>query len=210
MPTGYTADIKDGIDFKTFAMNCARAFGACVTIRDEPSGGDNIPDAFEPSDYHQLAVEKARADLTALDAMTAEDLERAAVSAWDEAETRRAVRLSEMRQQRTSYEAMLARVNAWTPPTQDHAGLQQFMREQIERSIDFDCDESYYRDPTARMTGAKWRAARHDELARDVQYHERKYAEEMQRTKDRTEWVRALRGSLPGGMSASPKTGGES
>lgn len=40
MPTGYTADIKDGIDFKTYAMNCARAFGACVMLRDEPGGGD--------------------------------------------------------------------------------------------------------------------------------------------------------------------------
>ena len=34
MPTGYTADIKDGIDFKTYAMNCARAFGARVMLRE--------------------------------------------------------------------------------------------------------------------------------------------------------------------------------
>lgn len=33
MPTGYTAAIADGIDFKTFAMNCTRALGACVTLR---------------------------------------------------------------------------------------------------------------------------------------------------------------------------------
>lgn len=50
MPTGYTADIKDGISFETYAMNCARAFGACVSLRDKPSGGKVIPDAFEPSD----------------------------------------------------------------------------------------------------------------------------------------------------------------
>jgi hypothetical protein len=59
MPTGYTADIKNGISFKTFAMNCARAFGACVTLRDEPGGGDKIPEAFEASTYHAQQVEKA-------------------------------------------------------------------------------------------------------------------------------------------------------
>ena len=44
-------------------MNCARAFGACVELRDEPGGGDRIPEAFEPSDYHLKAVEKARSEL---------------------------------------------------------------------------------------------------------------------------------------------------
>lgn len=204
MPTGYTADIKDGIDFKTFAMNCARAFGACVTLRDEPGGGDAIPEEFTPSDYHTKAAEQARASLAALDAMTSEDLERAAASAWDKAETRRAVRLDEMRQQRKAYKSMLAQVNAWTPPTQEHVELQKFMRDQIERSIDFDCDESYHLQPTTRMTGAQWRADQQVTKARDVEYHERKHAEEVQRCKDRSAWVSALRASL----SAMPKARG--
>lgn len=101
MPTGYTADIKDGIDFKTYAMNCARAFGACVMLRDEPGGGERIPDAFEPSDlfvrYHLKAVEKARVELAALDAMTPAECERAAAKAWDDAETSRLMRLEDCR-----------------------------------------------------------------------------------------------------------------
>lgn len=35
MPTGYTADIKDGITFRDFALRCARAFGATIMQRDE-------------------------------------------------------------------------------------------------------------------------------------------------------------------------------
>ena len=95
MPTGYTAAIKDGIDFKTYAMNCARAFGACVMLRDEPGGGDRIPDAFEPSDYHLKAAEKTRGELAALDTMAPAELERAAARAWDDAETNRLMLLED-------------------------------------------------------------------------------------------------------------------
>jgi hypothetical protein len=32
MPTGYTSAIADGIEFKDFALRCARAFGALVEL----------------------------------------------------------------------------------------------------------------------------------------------------------------------------------
>lgn len=51
MPTGYTSYIGQGCDFKTFAMKCARAFGACIDMRDS-SLDAQIPDSFEPSRYH--------------------------------------------------------------------------------------------------------------------------------------------------------------
>ena len=196
MPTGYTADIKDGIDFKTYAMNCARAFGACVMLRDEPGGGDRIPDAFEPDDYSLKAARKALEELVAMDAMTPADLDRAAACAWDDAETNRLMGIEEKRKQRAAYEAMLAKVNAWTPPTPGHAGLHEFMRTQIEQSIDFDCRGDYYNTPAVRLTGDAWAAERREKLARDVQYHEGKHADEVVRAAQRTEWVRALRAAL--------------
>lgn len=196
MPTGYTADIKDGIDFKTFAMNCARAFGACVTLRDEPGGGNNIPDSFAPSDYHANALDKARAELVALDAMTPAERERGAAKAWDDAETSRLMHLEDKRKQREAYEAMLAKVKAWTPPTTEHADLHEFMRTQIEQSIDFDCGGDYYSTPTARMTGGEWVAQRQIALAKDLAYHAKEHAAEVERAESRTAWVAALRASL--------------
>ena len=61
MPTGYTADVMDGkvTDFKLFAMQCARAFGALVIMRDEPLNAE-IPDEFSPSNYHFQELEQAR------------------------------------------------------------------------------------------------------------------------------------------------------
>lgn len=196
MPTGYTADIKDGISFESFALNCARAFGACVTLRDEPGGGENIPDEFAPSDYHVKATQKARDELATLLAMPEQERERAAAKSWDDAETSRLMRLDDNRKQRESYEAMLAKVNAWTPPTPDHAGLHEFMRSQIVQSIDFDCSGNYGQEPTPRLTGEQWVAERAARLNRDIGYHEKEHAAEVKRAEERTAWVKALRSSL--------------
>lgn len=197
MPTGYTADIKDGISFSTFAMNCSRAFGACVMLRDEPGGGDKIPEAFEPSDYHAKAVARGQADLAALNDLTPAQREQQAAKAWDDAETSRLMRLEDMRKQRQAYTDMLTKVDAWAPPTSDHTHLKGFMREQIIQSINFDCDESYSSTPTVRLTGEQWAAQRLEDLQRDVAYHQKEHAEEVKRTAGRTDWVKALRASLP-------------
>lgn len=196
MPTGYTADIKDGISFKTFALNCARAFGACVELRDEPGGGDRIPESFAPSDYHTKALDKARSELAALEAMTPTDLERSAAKDYDDAETNRVMQLRAKADQKAAYEAMLAKVQAWVPPTEEHKGMHQFMGEQIIESIRFDCGGTYYDTPTVRLTGDAWAAQRRAALARDVEYHTDKHAEEVERAESRTAWVAALRASL--------------
>lgn len=196
MPTGYTADIKDGITFKTYAMNCARAFGACVLLRDEPGGGEKIPDAFEPSSYHADRAAEAKSELSRIGEMSPAQRDRAAAKAWDEAETYRFERLAAMRAQQQSYEAMLAQVNAWTPPTPEHVGLHEFMREQITKSIDWDCDAPHLLVPAKRQTGEQWAAERVVALARDIEYHERKHEKEVERAASRTAWVQALRTSL--------------
>jgi hypothetical protein len=196
MPTGYTAAIKDGISFQQFAMDCARAFGACVTLRDEPGGGEHIPHTFEPSDYHAKAAPKARDELAALLAMTPAEHESAAASAWDDAETTRLMRLEERRKLRESYEAMLVQVHAWKPPTPEHTGLQQFMAEQIIESIRFDCSGDYDTTSTPRKTGEQWAADEAARIHRDIAYHDEEHAAEVQRAASRTAWVRALRNSL--------------
>ena len=59
MPTGYTSKIADGIGFKDFALSCARAFGACIEMRDDPSDKP-IPNEFKPNDYHKKRMAAAK------------------------------------------------------------------------------------------------------------------------------------------------------
>ena len=196
MPTGYTADIKDGISFERFVMNCARAFGACVTLRDEAGGGEKIPDEFFPDEYHLNALTKAKAELSTVQSMTDEECERNACKDFDDAEALRFMRLQEIEQQRQAYESMLAKTQAWVPPTSDHTGLRDFMLEQITKSIDFDCGTDYYDTPTEKKTGQEWRASKIADLNKGIGYHAEKHADEVKRAADRTAWVRALRASL--------------
>ena len=165
-------------------------------LRDEPAGGDQIPEEFDPGDYHLKALDKTRCDLASLDAMTPDELEAAAFKEWRSAEDYRLERLQEMRSLRAAYEAMLKRVKAWTPPTPEHSGLHEFMRTQIEDSIPFDCDTDYYDNPTVKMTGEDWKAVRHRKLLADLTYHANHHEADVERAAGQTAWVRALRESL--------------
>jgi len=71
MPTGYTAAVQDGTikTLSEYAMSCARAFGATITMRDEPSDAV-IPDEFTPSPYHKDAIVRAKEDIDAWSEMT--------------------------------------------------------------------------------------------------------------------------------------------
>ena len=197
MPTGYTAKIADGIDFRTYAMDCARAFGACVTMRDDPGGGDMIPEKFEPSDWHAERLREARAERDRLAALSPAEVDAAAALAWEEAEEYRLKRLNEKRELRSKYEAMLAEVNSWEPPTDEHAQFRDFMRDQITQSFDFDCGGSYGEEPEPKLSGEEWRKKMLGKADWSIQYHAKEDAGERERAASRTACVAALRASLP-------------
>ncbi len=72
--------------------------------------------------------------------------------------------------------------------------MRDFMRQQITDSIKWDCGTA--RAAPVKKTGQQWCEAEHGRLLHDIAYHDKHYAEEMQRAKERTEWVAALRRSL--------------
>jgi len=196
MPTGYTQDIKDGIAFSQFALGCARAFGACITMRDEPSGGDKIPEELQPSDYHFKALAEARETLATLESMTTMECGFKAAAEHKNAEFQRLARIKELDDLRQKYEEMLVCAQAWTPPTAEHYPLKEFMVNQITESIKWDCDASFYQAPATVLSGADWLESAKAKAIEDIGYHKKKWAEEVQRTEQRNTWVRQLRESL--------------
>lgn len=193
MPTGYTAAIKDGISFEQFALSCARAFGACITMRDEPSDAP-IPDEFQPSTWNAERLAKSLAELDAVESMTDADCLAAAESEYAAAMARHEERMRENESLDLAYRSMLSDVLSWSPPSPDHEGLKAFMIEQIEESIKFDC--GYSPEAPRRLTGPQWRSAAISRLGRDISYHSKADAEEVERTAGRNRWVRQLRESL--------------
>lgn len=193
MPTGYTAKLYDGQDqtFEEFVLSCARAFGALITLRDTPEAP--IPDKFEPSSYYEGALEKDIQEIADNANRTDEQWE-----AMAEAEHQHAVASWEAdektRQERGKrYMDMLDQVQAWIPPTPDHQSLKNFMAEQINDSIRYDCTGS---DRPRKMDASEFAQMHTDFANRSYERHQKSLAEERERAKERTEWVRALKASL--------------
>lgn len=195
MPTGYTAAIADGISFKEYAMSCARAFGALVTMRDEPADAE-IPEEFKPSTYHLEKWQEAKENLRILENMTMVEAGMEARKAYRNAEEHRLKLLEEIKDLRIKYENMLAECKKYVAPTPDHVGLRYFMIAQIEESIMFDCSTSYYDKPTVLLSGEEWLSRQIEQAKKDIKYHEEEYEKECKRVSERNAWVKALRESL--------------
>lgn len=196
MPTGYTADVQSGkvTDFREFAMQCARAFGATILMRDDPMDKP-IPDEFKPSSYHGEALDAAQKNLIHYEEMT---LPQAAIEARAEYEQGLAARNERMERraaQRTRYQAMLDQVNAYVVPSAEHVEFKKFMVQQLTESIDFDCSDKYDDGPKF-MAGDEWRKSKIERARKDIEYHKREYAAEISQTDSRNQWIRQLRDSL--------------
>lgn len=193
MPTGYTYPVTEGkiTDFNEFALSCARAFGALITMRDDPADAP-IPEEFKPSDYSEKRLAESRARLAEIQAMTIEQVEAAAQAACDEAMASHLKYEAEQEQAEQRLDAMLAKVMAWTPPTAEHVGLKDFMIEQISLSR----RGTYRSKPPEQMTASEWQSAQIKKRHEDIAYNAGEQAKEIDRARGRTEWVKALRSSL--------------
>lgn len=192
MPTGYTDAIGKGISFRKFVLTCARAMGACIMQRDESL--DVEPTIPEASTYNAKALEDARTELNAIGNWSTADIAREYTKELAARTDSYLKYEAEKKELRNKYNAMLARVLAWEPPTADHEGLKDFMLQQIRESIRFDCHES---EPPTTMSPEDWYQNKIDTLQKSMEYHEKANAEEIERTKSRAAWITALMESVP-------------
>ena len=194
MPTGYTLDLYNGKDitFEEFVLKCARAFGALIDMRDEPMDAP-IPERFEPSDHHLKELEKAKRRLKEIRKWNEEKAEQEAERAYREALKERKEFIKKNKLIRKRYEDMLSKVREWKPPTPDHVDLKKFMIQQLEDSIEFDC---FIPEMPQRLSGEEYREQQIKKALSDIEYHEKEYAEEVNRVCEKNKWLLLLRESL--------------
>lgn len=195
MPTGYTHPVQTGevADFPTFAMRCARAFGALIEMRDDPMDA-SIPDEFTPSPFYAERLKEAEARLVELRQMTPDEIRAAWSEAVDEAVRHRDEYRERKATERRRYMAMLAKVEAWEPPTDEHVGLKEFMVKQLWDSIKLDCGDWL---PSVDLgTPDEWWRGQVAAAERDIARYRKELAAEKERAEARTRWVRQLRASL--------------
>jgi len=198
MPTGYTEILthKD-IPFSVFAMRCARAFGATITMRDDDMSVP-IPEEFKPNTrYRDEELKKAQRILDTMPELTIAECEAKAADEYNILTNERNNYLKESQTQIKRYRVMLKEVIAWKPPTAEHQCLKDFMIEQLTTSMQHDDMAGYYNDnPIIKLDGEAWRRKQIKEASQEIEYQTKEKTGEIERTKSRNEWIKELRNSL--------------
>lgn len=195
MPSGYTSIIEKGATFEEFVWTCARAFGALVAMRDE-SGDAPIPDEFQPSMFYAERIAECTAALHEFENLDKVGLTQRMLAERSAAVDRNIERRRKAVDLHDRYDAMLRRIQLWTPPSDDHRELKQFMVSQVQESIRFDCGDPYQEvlPPDHYLA---WRDKRKQELEKSLKRAREEHAGEVERVRRRNEWLRQLRESVP-------------
>lgn len=167
-------------------------------MRDDPADKP-IPNEFKPSDYHKRKFSAANQRLKKLKVMSVEDCAKKA-----KADHRKSVKyhqdaIKTDADLMAKYEAMLAEVENYIPPSEDHVEFKKFMRDQIVSSIEFDCMGDYHENAIKELrllSGSKWRIAEIAKCRTAIAYHTKEQEKENKRAAGRTQWVRQLRESI--------------
>lgn len=198
MPTGYTSKIHDGkeVTAKEFIMDCSRAFGALIMMRDAPMDTP-IPERFEPSMYAKEKAVELKNELARVQSLS----EQEAMSEMESAYRKRAdAEFAYYNNQSIladRYKKLIEQVEKWNPPTDDHRELKEFCLKQLNESLSFDClriDKPYVAPDKPILD--KWLNERIDGLTQEIAYYEKSHREEVERTEKRNEWLKQLRDSL--------------
>lgn len=99
---------------------------------------------------------------------------------------------------RASYTGMLEKVEEWTPPTPDHEGLKDYMKEQLEGSLTFDCAgkvDPFDRRPI-KQTGGEYRESELEAAHSSLEYAFNDLKDTVIVSSERVKWVEQLQASL--------------
>jgi len=197
MPTGYTWKLAEkGQSFRDFALDCARAFGALITMRDEPKSTP-IPKTLKPrTDYYDKELLKSKVELRSLLAMNNKEKLEYGKKKKQEKINHFQECLAKTKLQNKRLRDMESKVQRWSPPTPDHDKFKEFMLQQINVSI----RDTYFEEKTIEQASKEgpleYYAKAVIEAKQSIEYFEEARAKELARTYENNEWIEQLRESL--------------
>jgi hypothetical protein len=199
LPTGYTSALYEGADssFEDFAMNCARAFGVLHSLRDEPNS--DIPLELKVDEYYHKSVDDVQARIDNFKSLSDSEIEEIIKENYFSEKRRLVEAISEKTAIEGRYRAMLDEVTAWTIPTDEHKGLRDFMIEQLESSIDADCNISYSSDSLKNLkmkTVVEYRGEAIREAERSLKLSQERLERAEKDIAEKNKWLSDLRESL--------------
>jgi len=203
MPTGYTAGILDGkiTTFPQFAKLCMRAFGATIHLRDENLDAEITPRT--PSDYYYKEIENAKQLLKDAEILSNEVIIKNRKEELEKSKKYHLEAIEKAKSNTKNMNDILKDVINWQPPTIDHMGIKDFMIDQIEKTIDFDCKTKYHDEGLAKielelltLNASEIRKDMIAKAKKDFEYNTKNYNEELERCNKANQWVLDLINSI--------------
>jgi len=199
MPTGYTAYIEDGevSSGNDFIMLCARAFGATISMRDEPLNKP-IPEKFEISSYNNNQLETAKLNLSKIENMSNDDIQTEIDLEYNKNQQYYKNKIEENKIQYNRHINILNEIKKWIPPTLDHNELKQFAINQINLVLSDYAESDYYIDKIneVKPTIDQWKREKIESIKKDILYYTKEINAETKRIESRNDWIKQLRDSL--------------
>lgn len=193
--TGYTYQlVEKDQNFNQFVWTCARAFGALIHMRDEDLDAPINLEENSESSYHKDRLKEEKDKLDQLVALKPYDregygqlLKRNNIGYCKEG-------LDKAIAERDKMEGMLSQVLDWTPPSNDHVNLKNFMLNQLGESLKYNHTD-YYRENLEKAYGADPMdlfADALDSCKRSIVYHEENIAKDALSSEGNNEWLQKL------------------
>lgn len=197
MPTGYTAGIEDGTikTFQEYALQCTRAFGALISMRDDPSNTPIPKEIVPDTSYHEEQLVEARAEKEELEKRTDAEWLTAYREYLSSTYRRNEERQEEFRRLKDTYAKFLRMANAYVPPTSEHVEFKEFLINQIEIS-----KPTLYR--VELMKFDEWKEHQISGSEWNINYHTKEIEDEIAQAKARNQWLQDVYKSL----TVTPKT----
>jgi hypothetical protein len=207
MPTGYTAPVQDGTitELSDFILSVARGWMPMVLLRDSDQSLDATKRFIESEtyfektgedSYNQKVIRENTEKIKRLQAMTDEEALAASQAKADEVIKENAEYARKKAIERGRYETMIAKVEAWEPPSENHVKFKEYMLEQLRESLEHDC--GVFSMPVPAVSVA-WRDNEISRLYASVARAKTSIEEARERNEARREWVVSLLNSLEGG-----------
>lgn len=92
-------------------------------------------------------------------------------------------------------DSFLEKAKAYVPPTENHQGIADFMIEQLEKTINFDCNSTYHIDKLktidSKIENVKaniLRAELKAKATKDIAYHTKEHEADVKRCEEHNKW----------------------
>lgn len=195
MPSGYTEGILSGTinDLNDFIWMCARGFGAFITQKDNI---DEPPILKEkPNPYYKNKIKQLLNEQQKYNEYTDNDWQSTYLKYIEDQLKDIDNNIKEKIESKEKYENILNQVKEWIPPNENFHKLKSFMINQIEESIDFDCDTSFWQERKNKISNLKLEQYKRNvlnDINESLILNKEYYDEEVQRVKERNQWKQQL------------------